>query len=98
VHLKTKAARKTDAGADRRVEERLRAEGEVEIWFDDPEPQELRGRLLDYSRGGFRALHGLAQLATGQVVRFRHFGADGRARVIWKRILNDEVETGFFVL
>ena len=66
--------------------------------FDDPSPQEITGRLVDYSKSGFRAVHAYRALHTGQVVDFRHAIAGGKARVMWNRIADDRVETGFFVI
>jgi hypothetical protein len=86
------------ATSDRRAEERYSAEGEVLLSFDDPMHQEIRGNLLDYSRSGFRALHGHRELRNGQLVGFRHEVDRGQARVIWNRILGPRVETGFLVI
>jgi hypothetical protein len=54
--------------------------------------------LVDYSHNGFRAIHAYAALHAGQVVDFQHAIAGGRARVMWNRIMDDRVETGFLVL
>jgi hypothetical protein len=86
------------AAADRRAERRYRGEGALKLSFEDPSPQEIVGRLLDYSKSGFRAVHAYAALHTGQVVAFQHAIAGGKARVMWNRIADDRVETGFFVL
>jgi hypothetical protein len=53
---------------------------------------------VDYSNSGFRAVHNCAALHSGQEVEFRHAVAVGRARVMWNRITDDRVETGFLVL
>jgi hypothetical protein len=84
--------------ANRRKEVRYNAEGDVKLRFDDPVQHEVSGSLLDYSKNGFRAAHKYSQLHTGQVVDFRHLIAQGKARVMWNRILEDRVETGFLVL
>ena len=86
------------SSANRRKEERYRAEGEVQLCFEDPVRQEVSGALLDYSKSGFRAAHKYCELHAGQVVDFHHFVAHGKARVMWNRILEDRVETGFLVL
>ena len=91
-------ARSSLATHERRTEERFSAEGEVRLAFSDPFRQEICGDLLDYSKSGFRAAHHCRNLHTGQVVEFRHFIAEGQARVMWNRILEDSVETGFLVL
>ena len=84
--------------ANRRREERYKGEGEVRLFFEDPTRQEVNGSLLDYSNNGFRAAHKYCALHTGQVVDFRHVIANGKARVMWNRIIEDRVETGFLVL
>ncbi len=53
---------------------------------------------MDYSKSGFRAMHAYAALHTGQIVEFRHMLAFGEARVMWNRIADDRVETGFLVI
>jgi hypothetical protein len=83
---------------DRRTEHRYQGEGPLTLSFDDPSPQEIVGRLVDYSKNGFRAIHAYAALHTGQVVAFQHAIAGGKARVMWNRIADNRVETGFFVI
>ena len=85
-------------GADRRVEERHSASGGVTLSFADPVHRVLRGDLVDYSRSGFRATHDHRSLHTGEVVEFQHPFARGTARVMWNRILEAHVETGFLIL
>src|SRR5437868_1720294 len=84
--------------ANRRSEERVAAEGQVMLSLDEPVRQEITGRLIDYSKSGFRAVHERSDLHTGQLVRFRHIVASGTAQVIWNRILPGHVESGFLVL
>jgi hypothetical protein len=84
--------------SDRRSERRHRGQGPLRLSFEDPSRQEITGRLVDYSLGGFRAVHAYAALHTGQVVDFQHAIAGGKARVMWNRIADDRVETGFLVL
>jgi len=83
---------------ERRTEERFSAEGDVVLSFSDPLKQEVNGALIDYSRSGFRASHKYQALHPGQLVDFRHVIAQGKARVMWNRIFEDRVETGFLVL
>lgn len=83
---------------DRRREERQTASGEVSLLLEDPEPLLIQGRLSDWSANGFRAAHDRTSLCAGQEVRFRHATAQGRARVVWNRILAEHVESGFLVL
>ena len=84
--------------ADRRAERRYRGSGKLKLFFDDPARQEVVGRLLDYSKSGFRAEHAYAALRSGQEVQFQHSVAVGKARVMWNRIADDRVETGFLVI
>jgi len=86
------------AAAERRSERRYSGHGPLKLSFDDPSPQEIIGRLVDYSKSGFRAIHAYAALHTGQVVAFQHAIAGGKARVMWNRIADDRVETGFLVI
>lgn len=83
---------------ERRSEKRHAAGGFLKLSFEDPSPQEVNGQLLDYSTSGFRAEHPYRALHTGQEVEFRHPIAEGRARVMWNRIADDRVETGFLVI
>ena len=83
---------------DRRAEERYNAEGEVCLVFEEPMHQEITGTLADYSKSGFRALHHCTDLHSGQLVHFRHFIGSGTARVMWNRIQQDRVESGFLVI
>ena len=84
--------------SDRRAERRYRGKGALKLSFEDPSRQEISGRLLDYSQSGFRAVHTYPALHTGQVVDFRHAVDAGRARVMWNRIADQCVETGFLVI
>jgi len=83
---------------DRRSEQRHPGRGPLKLSFADPAPQVVTGQLLDYSNSGFRAEHPYRALHTGQEVEFRHAIAMGRARVMWNRIADDRVETGFLVI
>jgi hypothetical protein len=84
--------------ADRRSELREPADGQLKFSFDDPAHQEVTGRLLDYSKSGFRAAHSYTALPTGQVVDFEHVIAGGQARVMWNRIADEGVESGFLII
>jgi hypothetical protein len=83
---------------ERRKESRDSADAEVTLVIDDPVPSEVHGRLIDASRSGFRASHAYFRFEPGQAVRFRFPASQGLARVIWNRILEDRVETGFLLL
>jgi len=95
---KLKSSSSTLTAADRRAESRHPVEGQLQFSFDDPSRQDINGRLMDYSNSGFRAMHDYPALHTGQVVEFRHMLAFGKARVMWNRIADDGVETGFLVI
>ena len=92
--MSTKAA----AVAERRREIRRRADGEVWMILEGREAIEIKGRLLDSSAGGFRAVHEHVTMRTGNEVWFRHPHGEGRARVVWNRILPQRIESGFIVL
>jgi hypothetical protein len=84
--------------SEKRREHRREATGLVQVRFSDPQPQQIEGRLMDVSSGGFRMAHVYASLAPGQIVEFAHTESRGRARVIWNRIVEEKVETGFLVV
>src|ERR1700681_4546677 len=88
----------TVSSDDRRIERRYRGKGSLKLSFNDPAHQEISGRLVDYSQSGFRAYHDYPALHTGQVVEFRHALDAGQARVMWNRIADQCVETGFLVV
>lgn len=84
---------------EKRSEPRLPAQGEVILRLEVPGfPPEIRGELLDVSARGFRACHDCTALSTGQDLAFRHAAASGRARVVWNRIVEGRVESGFLLL
>jgi hypothetical protein len=83
---------------EKRRETRRPATGNVRVRFDNPEPLEVLGKLMDVSISGFRMVHDCASLHSGQVVEFAHVEASGRARVMWNRIIAGAVETGFLLM
>jgi ribosomal protein L35AE/L33A len=83
---------------EKRREARHQADGAVRVEFSNPQPMKIEGRLMDVSASGFRIAHSYAALATGQVVEFSHSEASGHARVMWNRIMDKSVETGFLVI
>jgi hypothetical protein len=89
---------KPAAIAEKRSEPRQPAQGPVWIHFDNPQSIEIQGQLVDVSENGFRMSHGYSSLENGQVVDFSHPHAKGSARVMWNRILDRSVETGFLVV
>jgi len=84
--------------AERRSEPRLPATGRIRLRSSEHPGATLQGILLDVSHSGFRAVHNLPTLASGQTVLFEYSGRSGRARVVWTRIDGDQVQSGFFVL
>lgn len=87
-----------NGGAENRREPRQPAEGVIRIWFTNPEPFEVQGQLMDVSTSGFRMAHECSTLQAGQVVEFSRQDMAGSARVIWNRIVNTRVETGFLLV
>ena len=83
---------------DSRKEPRRLVDGEVRVRFENPLRREILGQLVDLSDSGFRMAHEYAALEAGQVVEFTHVEAAGRARVVWNRIADARVETGFVVV
>lgn len=81
--------------SEKRQEIRQPAAGPVLVHFSDPQPMEILGELVDMSTSGFRMSHANQSLQSGQLVEFSHPFAIGVARVMWNRILDDRVETGF---
>ena len=70
----------------------------MSVTFHNPWEQQVEGRLVDLSTGGFRMAHSSSDLLRGQVVEFSHAEAKGSARVVWNRILENRIETGFLIL
>ena len=89
---------KTACMVDQRTEIRSPAQGEVWFVLDAPDSRQFRGSLKDYSTHGFRAAHPHTSLSAGQRVRFRHSFGEGRALVMWNRILERHVESGFLII
>ncbi len=83
---------------ERRRNQRTRTDGDILLLFDDPEPVEVHGRLVDLSGEGFRVAHHHKALRTGQQVAFCHSFAQGSAQVVWTRVVGHDVDTGLLVL
>ena len=83
---------------EKRREHRRKTSGRVRVNFRDAREQEIEGRLIDVSVSGFRMAHQVTSLTTGQLVEFSHGEASGQARVMWNRIVEGNVETGFLVV
>ena len=83
---------------ERRRQSRSRAASEVLLFVEEPLACRIPARLIEASSRGFRAAHHFAALAVGQEIRFRHEDGQGRARIVWTRVLPSHVETGFVLL
>ncbi len=88
----------SQSGIERRRESRTPARGDISLFFSDPEPFQLQAQLVDVSSSGFRAAHNCPALRLGQEIGFRHASFEGRARVMWNRIADEGVESGFLLL
>jgi hypothetical protein len=89
----------SDPHSDLRREPRQPATGQVAVNPEDPMVGHgFEGTLVDVSAGGFRARHRCPALYPGLLVQFTHSKARGEARVVWNRILGEDVESGFLVL
>lgn len=85
--------------AEKRREPREPAHGGVLLRTSGhPLPVSVTGQLIDTSQSGFRALHTWKSLQTGEEVDFDDGRRQGRARVVWLRISQESVETGFYIL
>jgi hypothetical protein len=84
--------------ANRRKEERIAASGSILLILDEPLPHETQGLLLDRSSSGFRAAHCCPEIRPGLVVGFRTGRRSGRAQVMWNRIADGGLESGFRIL
>ena len=83
---------------EKRRETRQPAQGPVLVRFADPQPLEILGQLMDVSPSGFRMAHTNQSLPSGQMVEFSHSSGVGAARVMWNRITENRVETGFLIV
>src|SRR3954453_16769746 len=84
--------------ADRRAESRRPASGHVQIRPEGFPAVSVPGEMMDINSSGFRARHSEQALGSGHFVGFAHGPLQGRARVVWTRILSDHVESGFLIL
>jgi hypothetical protein len=102
VRLKTVRLQAVAIGEDKRREPRRPAQGAVHIRRAGAVQPEIAGRLIDISASGFRAAHTCATLTSGEIVSFSQASGEGKARVVWTRVLsagrNPSVESGFVVL
>jgi hypothetical protein len=85
-------------GRERRVEARRDANGDITLWLNGSALNAVSGRLMDIAQSGFRAQHNSPTLLPGHIVDFQLAGVNGRAQVVWTRILAEHVESGFLIL
>ncbi len=83
---------------DRRAEPREEAHGLVRLFSVEHERLIFEGEMRDVSASGFRLEHHHQRVSSGDEYRFESPYSSGLARVMWNRILDTSVETGFFVL
>jgi len=83
---------------ERRREPRFHATGEVRLIIDGHHPLAIPGRILDVSEHGMRVEHMYAALTSGIMLQIDSGEAQFTARVVWNRIKNDAVESGFYLL
>ncbi len=83
---------------DRRGEARFSATGEVRLVIDGPQAISIPARILDVSQHGMRVEHMYAALTTGMLILIDSGSTQFTARVVWNRIRNDGVESGFYLL
>lgn len=84
--------------ADRRTQPRRPASGQINLRPEGLAAATAAGQMLDINSGGFRARHSFQTLVSGHIVEFAYKRQKGRARVVWTRILGDQVESGFMIL
>lgn len=85
-------------GDERRSEPRFKASGEVSLLIGGPQELAIPGRIMDVSQHGMRVEHMYAALTSGTMVEIQSATANHTARVVWNRIKDDGVESGFYLL
>ena len=73
------------------------ASGEVTLYLDQPVVLQINAQLLDISASGFRAKHMYPALQNGMIIHVRIEEVESSAIVVWNRIMDDCVETGFIL-
>ena len=87
----------TNPWLERRKEPRVPAGGQVTLYLDQPVMLEIAAQLLDVSSSGFRAKHMYPALQNGMIIHVRIEEVESAAMVVWNRILDEFVETGFIL-
>ena len=83
---------------ERRTEPRRPVTGQVKLRPEGFAGTNVAFHMLDINSGGFRARHSFPALVSGHIVEYAYGNLEGRARVVWTRILSDHVESGFLIL
>lgn len=83
---------------DRRSEPRFKASGVVRLLIGGPQAVAIPGRILDVSQHGMRVEHMYAALTSGSMIEIESGNTQYTARVVWNRIKDDGVESGFYLL
>ena len=83
---------------DRRGEPREDAHGVVRLFTVTDERLVFQGEMRDLSVSGFRLQHAYQRVSSGDEYRFESPFSSGLARVMWNRIIDTSVETGFLIL
>lgn len=86
------------AADDRRGEPRFHATGEVRLVIGGPQALSIPARILDVSQHGMRVEHMYPALTSGMLLQIESDTAQFTARVVWNRIKDDGVESGFYLL
>jgi len=83
---------------ERRREPRFRASGDVRLLIGGPHSLAVPGRIVDVSQHGMRVVHMYAALTSGTMLKIEAGPEMYTARVVWNRISEDGVESGFYLL
>jgi hypothetical protein len=83
---------------ERRAEPRKSNAGTVVLETIGPGSRRIHGKLVDVSAHGFRMRHSYFGLTPGDEVIVAEGIAARRLRVVWTRIFENRVESGFLVL
>lgn len=83
---------------ERRQEPRFRATGDVNLIVGGPTALAVPGRIVDVSQHGMRVVHMYAALTSGTMLKIESGSEVYTARVVWNRISEDGVESGFYLL
>ena len=96
--LEARALREIVDGIERRRERRKQADDVVYLVVGLPRPQLVVAKLVDLSSAGFRAVHNHMRLAAGEAIQYFQSSTSGAAVVVWSRILDGAVESGFQII